>query len=137
MTTWTYWSTGLISDTGTAVGWPAGLQFAPVLLFGLWGGVLADRHDRRTLLLWALSFVTELVGGSLITDAAGLNLLSPNAARLIGPAIAGVLITLIGTAGCSRSTPCPAHPSSAAQACRAPAHFLVNGSTPTGGTPHD
>ncbi|MFF1922318.1 MFS transporter [Streptomyces sp. NPDC058221] len=156
-----YWSTGLISNTGTAmqgvaldwfvlnlthngtaVGWAAGLQFAPVLAFGLWGGVLADRYDRRTVLLWAqslyalqallltvtvlsgnaplwlvyllsfglgcvftvenparLSFVTELVGRSLITNAAGLNILSLNAARLIGPAIAGVLIALIGTGG--------------------------------------
>ncbi|MFJ2647433.1 MFS transporter [Streptomyces sp. NPDC087420] len=154
-----YWSTGLVSNTGTAmqgvaldwfvldlthsgtaVGWAAGLQFAPVLLFGLWGGVLADRYDRRTLLLWAqslyavqallltvtvlsghaplwwiyllsfalgcvftvenparLSFVTELVGPSLIANAAGLNILSLNAARLIGPAIAGVLIAVIGT----------------------------------------
>lgn len=154
-----YWSTGLVSNTGTAmqgvaldwfvltrthsgiaVGWTAGLQFAPVLLFGLWGGVLADRHDRRALLLWAqslyavqalvlsvavlsghaplwsvyllsfalgcvftvenparLSFVTELVGGALIPNAAGLNILSLNAARLVGPAIAGVLIGLLGT----------------------------------------
>ncbi|MFF7363635.1 MFS transporter [Streptomyces sp. NPDC008125] len=156
-----YWSTGLVSNigsamqgvaldwfvfdlthSGTAVGWAAGLQFAPVLLFGLWGGVLADRYDRRTLLLWAqslyavqavlltvavltghaplwsvyllsfglgcvftvenparLSFVTELVGLSLIPNAAGLNILSLNAARLIGPAIAGVLIGLIGPGG--------------------------------------
>ncbi|MHA6757650.1 MFS transporter [Streptacidiphilus sp. PAMC 29251] len=154
-----YWSTGLVSNigsamqgvaldwfvltlthSGTAVGWAAGLQFAPVLLFGLWGGVLADRCDRRTLLLWTqslyavqalllavavlsghaplwmvyllsfalgcvftvenparLSFVTELVGGSLIPNAAGLNILSITAARLIGPAIAGVLIGVIGT----------------------------------------
>lgn len=154
----TYWSTGLVSNigsamqgvaldwfvfdlthSGTAVGWAAGLQFAPVLLFGLWGGVLADRYDRRSLLLWAqslyavqaviltiavlwghaplwsvyllsfglgcvftvenparLSFVTELVGPALIPNAAGLNILSLNAARLIGPAIAGTLIGLIG-----------------------------------------
>ncbi|MCG7203407.1 MFS transporter [Streptomyces arenae] len=154
-----YWSTGLVSNTGsamqgvaldwfvltrthsgTALGWVAGLQFAPVLLFGLWGGVLADRHDRRTLLLWTqalyaaqallltgmvlsghaplwllyvlsfalgcvftvenparLSFVTELVGRPLIPKAAGLNILSLNAARLVGPAIAGVLIGAIGT----------------------------------------
>ncbi|MFD6529538.1 MFS transporter [Streptomyces sp. NPDC060184] len=156
-----YWSTGLVSNigsamqgvaldwfvfdlthSGTAVGWAAGLQFAPVLLFGLWGGVLADRYDRRALLLWAqslyaiqavvltaavrsghaplwsvyllsfglgcvftvenparLSFVTELVGPSLIPNAAGLNILSLNAARLTGPAIAGVLIGLVGPGG--------------------------------------
>jgi MFS family permease len=154
-----YWTTGLVSNTGTAmqgvaldwlvltvshsgtaVGWTAGLQFAPVLLFGLWGGVLADRRDRRTVLLVAqslyalqalvlavavlsghaplwllyalafclgcvftvenparLSFVTELVGGRLIPNAAGLNILSLNVARLVGPALAGVLIGAVGT----------------------------------------
>jgi MFS family permease len=154
-----YWSTGLVSNigtamqgvtldwfvlslthSGTAVGWTAGLQFAPVLLFGLWGGVLSDRYDRRRLLLVAqslyavqasvltvavlthhaplgllyglsfalgcvftvenparLSFVTELVGGALIPNAAGLNILSLNVARLVGPAIAGVLITAVGS----------------------------------------
>lgn len=154
-----YWSTGLVSNvgtamqgvaldwyvltlthSGTALGWVVGLQFAPVLLFGLWGGVLADRYDRRTLLLWTqtlyalqasvltvmvlsglaalwqlyvlsfalgcvftvenparLSFVTELVGRPLIPKAAGLNILSLNAARLIGPAVAGLLIGVIGT----------------------------------------
>ncbi|MDX6353463.1 MAG: hypothetical protein QOF98_366, partial [Streptomyces sp.] len=154
-----YWTTGVLSNigtamqgvtldwyvlnlthSGTAVGWTAGLQFAPVLLFGLWGGVLSDRYDRRRLLLVAqslyavqasvlavavlthhaplgllyglsfglgcvftvenparLSFVTELVGGPLIPNAAGLNILSLNVARLIGPAIAGLLIAAVGS----------------------------------------
>ena len=153
-----FWSTGLVSGagtamqgialdwyvleltgSGTAVGWAVGLQWAPVLLFGLWGGVLADRYPRRTLLLVAqwlyalqatvlavavltghaplallyvlafalgcvftvenparLAFVTELVGPALIPNAAGLNILSLNAARLVGPAIAGVLVAQIG-----------------------------------------
>ena len=155
----TYWTTGLVSNigtamqgvaldwlvltrthSGTAVGLTAGLQFTPVLLFGLWGGVLADRHDRRALLIGAqiayavqavlltvtvltghaplwliyllsfglgcaftvenparLSFVSELVGGPLIPNAAGLNILSLNVARLIGPGIAGVLVGVIGS----------------------------------------
>jgi len=154
-----FWITGLISNigtamqmialdwfvltltgSGTAVGWTAGLQFAPVLLFGLWGGVVSDRYDRRRILLIAqslytvqaavlavaalsgnaplglllalafaqgcvftvenparLSFVPELVGRDLIPNAAGLNILSLTAARLIGPAVAGVLIALIGS----------------------------------------
>ena len=155
----TYWTTGLVSNigtamqgvaldwlvltrthSGTAVGLTAGLQFAPVLLFGLWGGVLADSQNRRTLLIGAqiayavqaallavtvltghaplwliyllsfglgcaftvenparLSFVSELVGGPLIPNAAGLNILSLNVARLIGPGIAGVLVGAIGS----------------------------------------
>ncbi|MBR7833410.1 MFS transporter [Actinospica durhamensis] len=154
-----YWSAGVLSNigtamqgtaldwyvlsrthSGTAVGWTAGLQFAPVLLFGLWGGVVADRRNRRNLQLAAqslyalqaliltvavfsghgpvwlvyllaftlgcvftvenparLSFVAELVGRPLIPNAAGLNILSFNAARLVGPAIAGVLISAFGT----------------------------------------
>jgi MFS family permease len=154
-----YWSAGVLSNvgtsmqgtaldwfvltrthSGTAVGWTTGLQFAPVLLFGLWGGVVADRKRRRPLQLAAqslyalqaliltiavfsghspiwliyllafglgcvftvenparLAFVAELVGGPLIPNAAGLNILSLNAARLVGPAIAGLLISTLGT----------------------------------------
>jgi MFS family permease len=39
-----------LTGSGAAVGITAGLQFLPVLLFGAWGGVLADRIDKRTLL---------------------------------------------------------------------------------------
>jgi MFS family permease len=42
----------LSHNSGTAVGITTGLQFAPFLIFGLYGGVLADRYPkRRTLLL--------------------------------------------------------------------------------------
>ena len=154
-----YWSAGVLSNvgssmqgtaldwyvltrthSGTAVGWTTGLQFAPVLLFGLWGGVVADRRSRRALQLAAqslyalqaliltiavfsghspiwliyllafalgcvftvenparLALVAELVGGPLIPNASGLNILSLNAARLVGPAIAGLLIGTLGT----------------------------------------
>jgi len=43
------------------------------------------------------SFVSELVPGSLLTNAIALNSSSWNAARLFGPAVAGVLIALFGT----------------------------------------
>ena len=43
------------------------------------------------------SFVSELVPGSLLTNAIALNSSSWNAARLFGPAIAGVLIAMFGT----------------------------------------
>ena len=39
-----------LTGSGTAVGITAGLQFLPMLLFGGWGGVLADRLDKRRLL---------------------------------------------------------------------------------------
>jgi MFS family permease len=43
----------LSGNSGVALGITTGLQFLPVLLFGLWGGVLADRYDKRRLLLGA------------------------------------------------------------------------------------
>jgi MFS family permease len=44
------WLIVQLTGSGTAVGITAGLQFLPMLLFAGWGGVLADRVDKRTLL---------------------------------------------------------------------------------------
>jgi MFS family permease len=44
------WLIVQLTGSGAAVGITAGLQFLPILLFGAWGGVLADRFDKRTLL---------------------------------------------------------------------------------------
>ena len=43
----------LSGNSGVALGVVTGLQFLPVLLFGLYGGVLADRYEKRRLLLGA------------------------------------------------------------------------------------
>lgn len=43
----------LSHNSGVALGLTTGLQFLPVLLFGLYGGVLADRYDKRRLLIGA------------------------------------------------------------------------------------
>jgi MFS family permease len=40
-----------LTGSGFGVGLAAGLQFLPILLFGALGGVLADRRDRRRLLM--------------------------------------------------------------------------------------
>ncbi|WP_370415990.1 MFS transporter [Streptomyces fradiae] len=40
-----------LTDDAFTVGLAAALQFLPMLLFGLWGGVLVDRWDRRRVLL--------------------------------------------------------------------------------------
>lgn len=40
----------LTNKNGTAVGLITAFQFLPMLLFGVWGGVLADRFDKRKLL---------------------------------------------------------------------------------------
>src|SRR4051812_14821200 len=131
----------LSHNSGTAVGITTGLQFAPFLLFGLYGGVLADRYPKRrtlvitqvvmcllalvlglldvtgTVALWHVyglafalgiasaidgpvrqAFVTEIVGPSLLPNAVGLNSATFNAARVLGPAAAGLMIASSGTA---------------------------------------
>jgi MFS family permease len=40
-----------ITDSGVAVGLVTAAQFLPILVFGAWGGVLADRRDRHRLLI--------------------------------------------------------------------------------------
>jgi len=40
-----------LSILGAAVGLTAGLQFVPILLFGAWGGLLADRLPKRRVLM--------------------------------------------------------------------------------------
>lgn len=129
--------------TGSAlwVGLVSVFQFVPNILLGPFGGVLADRHDRRrvllltqsgmalsALLLWAAwsggmraplaimalvgvagifqgvnmpswqSFVNDLVPRQDLDSAVALNSLQFNAARSIGPAIAGLLLAAVGPA---------------------------------------
>jgi MFS family permease len=45
------WLVVAITGSGVAVGVTAALQFLPILLLGALGGVLADRHDKRRLLM--------------------------------------------------------------------------------------
>ena len=45
------WLVLTLSGSGTALGIVTALQFGPTLLFGLWGGVLADRYDKRRILV--------------------------------------------------------------------------------------
>jgi MFS family permease len=131
--------TVLTDESGVAVGTVTALQFAPVLLLSVWAGVLADRLNRRLLLivtqlaqavlalglgalvllghveLWHVyvfavllgvvaavdgpvrqTFVAELVPADKLSNAVGLNSTSFNAARLIGPGLAGLAIAWIG-----------------------------------------
>jgi MFS family permease len=130
----------LTHGSGTALGITTGLQFLPLLLFGLYGGVLADRFPKRRILMitqavmgvlalvlgilaitgtaqvwhvYALAFglgvatvvdnptrqtfAVEMVGPSDLSNAIALNSAIFNTARIVGPAIAGVLIAAIGT----------------------------------------
>ncbi len=132
-----------LTDSGIAVGATTALQFLPILLFGAWGGVLADRFSKRRLLMatqalmavpaivlfavtmagtvapWMVfalvfargtvnavdnptrqAFAIEMVGAERLVNAVSLNSVLIHASRLIGPAIAGVLIAVAGVEPC-------------------------------------
>lgn len=132
-----------LTGSGLALGILAALQQGPMLLFGTWGGLVADRADKRRLLmatqlaaglvalalaavtllgvaqLWMVyalvtvlglvnvldnptrqSFVTEMVGPGQIANAVSLNSAVFTAARIVGPAVAGLLIGWAGTGWC-------------------------------------
>jgi len=131
----------LTNDSPLALGTVITLQFLPVMLFALYGGVLADRlPKRRTLVitqtllmiqaaifgllvvtnliqLWQVyvlaviqglitaidnplrqAFIYEMVGREDLVNAVGLNSMTFQGARIFGPALAGVVIKLIGIA---------------------------------------
>jgi MFS family permease len=130
----------LSHDSATALGWVTSLQFTPMLLLTLYGGKLADRFDKRKLLiaansafcatavvmgvlvasgavqLWHVfllaflagatnaietpvrqSFVSELVGRELLPNALALSAATFNSARIVGPALSGLAIAVLGT----------------------------------------
>ena len=132
-----------VPNAGVALGLVSALQFLPMLLFGAYGGVLADRLDKRRLLmatqtvmgllalvlgvltlgrvvqLWMVytlalllgvvtafdnpgrqSFVMEMVGRRQVTNAVSLNSAVFTGARVVGPAVAGLLISVVGTGWC-------------------------------------
>jgi len=132
--------TELTRHNATAVGIVMSLQFGPQLLLTPLAGKVADRLDRRKVLiatqagmgvlalglgllsvlgvirLWEVylfagllgcvsafdgparhSFVSEMANETNLSTAVALNSLSFNAARLIGPASAGLMIAAIGT----------------------------------------
>jgi len=48
-----------LTNSGTALGVVTALQFGPSLILGMWGGVLADRSNKRRLLLATQSGVAS------------------------------------------------------------------------------
>ncbi len=54
------WLVLSLTGSGVALGVTVALQFLPMLLFGMWGGLLADRSDKRRLLVG-----TQATGGLL------------------------------------------------------------------------
>src|SRR5882724_8213110 len=59
------WLVLRLTDSGLALGITNALQFGPLVFFGLYGGVVADRFDRRRLLLAtqsALALLAAAIG---------------------------------------------------------------------------
>jgi MFS family permease len=133
------WLVLTITGSTTDVGITVTLQFIPSLLFGLPGGLIADRYPKRRILqvtqtimgllaavlavltlthavrawqIWLIafllgivtsvdnptrqSFVNELVGPDKLRNAISLNSAIFQSGALIGPAVSGVLISLVG-----------------------------------------
>ncbi len=76
---------GVLAVTGVAQTWQV---FVLAFLFGI--GSAFDAPARQ-------SFVSEIVGTDDLTNAVGLNSASFNLARMIGPALAGLLIAALGS----------------------------------------
>lgn len=137
------WLVYRLTHSAFMLGLVEGAVLFPVMLFGLVGGWLADRRDKRKVLIicqlismmqalmlalltfnnqiqvWhcvvlALllgtvnafeiptrqSFLPELIDRKDLVNAISLNSSIFNGARIIGPAIAGVAIPLVGEAAC-------------------------------------
>ena len=131
------------TDDGVALGLVSAAQFLPVLVFGAWGGVVADRVDHHRFMLgtqlaftvisaafaaliltdrldmWAIyvlslafgfvtamdnpvrrTLVADLVGSDDVPNAVALNSSLMTGARVVGPAVAGALITGVGVEWC-------------------------------------
>ena len=137
------WLVYTLTHSATDLGLVVALQTLPVLVLGPYGGVIADRVDKRKLMVVLQSamgvqalvlgiltvtgmvkfseicvlavilglnntfenparqaFILEMVGPDEIRNAVGLNSTLFNAARVIGPAVAGLLIAIVGTGLC-------------------------------------
>lgn len=132
-----------LTGSGVLLGLLAAAQFGPVLLLGFWGGALADRFDKRTILFATQvgamvqslvlglvvlagnasvtsvlllatvqgvitafdnparrAFVVEMVPADDVANAVSLNSTLMTTARVLGPALAGLLIGWVGYAWC-------------------------------------
>jgi MFS family permease len=128
-----------LTHDGLAVGLLTACQFLPVLLFGAWAGLVADRSDKRRLLIIVQSFamlqsfalaalafmphppvygffvlalaggfatafdnparrsiVVEMVPEDHVPNAVSLNSALMTGSRMVGPVLAGLLISVAG-----------------------------------------
>jgi len=61
----------LSDDSGVAVGIVTALQFVPVLLLGLWAGLLADRFDKRRFIAVTQVALASIAGVLAVVDLSG------------------------------------------------------------------
>jgi MFS family permease len=61
-----------LTDSAVAVGIAVSLQFLPILFFGLWGGLLVDRLDRRRVVLFSQAVSAVLATVLAVVTIAGL-----------------------------------------------------------------
>ena len=137
------WLVSSLTHSSTDLGLVVAIQTLPVLFLGPYAGVVADRVDKRRLMVvlqslmgvqalvlgmlavahvvtfWEVcvlavalgfnncfenparqSFVLEMVGGENVRNAVSLNSTMVNAARAVGPAVAGVIIATAGVGVC-------------------------------------
>ncbi len=60
-----------LTNSGVALGIEAALMFLPVLLLGVWGGTLADRFDKRRILVWSNAGYAALAAVQFVLVATG------------------------------------------------------------------
>jgi MFS family permease len=66
------WLVYTLTGSGTAIGVVTALQFLPTLLGGLWAGVVADRFDRRRILLCTQAAMAVAAGALAVLTIAGV-----------------------------------------------------------------
>ena len=54
------WLVYELTGSGVALGVVTALQFTPVLVAGMWGGIVADRFDKRKILIATQSAAAAL-----------------------------------------------------------------------------
>ncbi|MBW3557401.1 MAG: MFS transporter [Actinobacteria bacterium] len=66
------WLVLKLTGSGTAVGLALAAHFVPMLLFGVWGGVVADRFDKRRTLLVSQAALAVVAGVLAVVTVAGV-----------------------------------------------------------------
>ena len=66
------WLVYTLTGSGTAIGIVTALQFLPTLVGGLWAGVVADRFDRRRILLCTQAAMAAAAGALAVLTIGGV-----------------------------------------------------------------